>query len=592
MFYPILLSMIAATAAVPAQEPEPTIRVTLSNEGQYLPGDRAKVQVITRDDGYLLVLQVSPEGRLRVLFPLDPTDDSYVKGGKRYLLLGRNGREGFTVDVPGTGVIFAAVSLDPWRFSGYVQNAHWDYNALNTTTFDDTEPQLVALAQGIAGGRFDYDVVNYTVASQVAVTEEPTYVSGGVTVVDGCYGCAAPVGVIYGTGYYNTWGLYDPWYYSPYYNYGPYYPAWAYGPTWGWGWGWGCYGYYCNGGGWGNYYPPYATAVPYAPYAPYQKKQWDRTWNGEPVPYRPRGYTATNTVVGAVPGIGVQQHASFRDRTWGGGPIGGGSVLTPSAVPVSKGTSGNNAGGRRRDAAPAATTSRPSAGATPSSGAARPSGTTKPSGTTRPSGTARPPSNSPPKGVPSRQRAEAAPMSPTSNPQYARPEARPSRPAGERPTAVAAPAPYKGPSTFERRALTPAPSAQSSQPTGVAPVSRAAPDAPAATRATGTGRSSEPVLRRREPDQSAAAAAPAPRQENSGRDPSLGRSYGSPPSPGVSPPSMSPPSQPSSGVSGGGYSGGGYSGGGGRATSTPPSAPPSSSAPPPSAVPSGGGRRR
>jgi hypothetical protein len=126
MFYPILLSMIAAApVGVPAHEPAPTIRITLNNEGQYLPGDRAKVQVITRDDGYLVVFRVSPEGKLRVLFPLDPTDDNYVKGGKRYLLLGRGGREGFTVDAGGTGVVFAAVSLDPWRFSAYVQNDHW-----------------------------------------------------------------------------------------------------------------------------------------------------------------------------------------------------------------------------------------------------------------------------------------------------------------------------------------------------------------------------------------------------------------------------------------------------------------------------------
>ena len=97
MFYPILLSMIAAApVGVPANAPDPTIRITLNNDGQYLPGDRAKVQVITRDDGYLVVFRVSPEGKLRVLFPLDPTDDNYVKGGKRYLLLGRGGREGFS----------------------------------------------------------------------------------------------------------------------------------------------------------------------------------------------------------------------------------------------------------------------------------------------------------------------------------------------------------------------------------------------------------------------------------------------------------------------------------------------------------------
>ncbi len=181
MFYPILLSMIAAApVGVPANEPDPTIRITLNNEGQYLPGDRAKVQVITRDDGYLVVFRVSPEGKLRVLFPLDPTDDNYVKGGKRYLLLGRGGREGFTVDAGGTGVVFAAVSLDPWRFSAYVQNDHWDFAALNTVTYEDTETDLVNLAQAMASGRFDYDIIGYTVASQqVAAVDEQADAGAG-----------------------------------------------------------------------------------------------------------------------------------------------------------------------------------------------------------------------------------------------------------------------------------------------------------------------------------------------------------------------------------------------------------------------------
>lgn len=571
MFYPILLSMIAAAAGVPANGPEPTIRVTLNNDGQYLPGDRSKVQVITRDDGYLLVFQVNPDGRLRVLFPLDPTDDNYVKGGKRYLLLGRGGREGFTVDAPGSGVVFAAVSLDPWRFSGYVQNDHWDSRVLNTTTYDDTEPQLVALAQGMAGGRFDYDVVGYTVASQVAVTEDPLYTSSGVGVVDGCFGCdVMPASVIYSSGYYDTGyystgyyspgyyngiGLYDPYYYSPYYYYGPYYPTWAYGPACGW-WCWN--GGYWHSGYWGNYYPPFPTAIPYAPY---QQKQWDRTWSGAPVPYRPRGaygYTATNTVVGAVPGIGVQQHASFRNRTWsGGGTVAGASVVKPSAVPVSK---SGSSGARRRDASPATSPTRSA------SGSAMPSGLAAPTA------------------VPSRQRAQAA-VKPYVEPFQGRPEARPSggasgRRASERPTAVAAPMPAVGTSPFERRM--PMPSGRPSQSATVPPVSRTAPEAvPSATKATGEGRSSEPVLRRREPPKPAASQAPAPtpRQESGGqRDPSLGRSYGSP-----------PPSQPSGGSTGG-PTGGWSGGGGGRATSSPPSSQPSS--PPPSAVSGGGGGRR
>ena len=282
-----------------------------------------------------------------------------MKGGKRYLLLGRGGREGFTVDASGTGVVFAAVSLDPWRLSAYVQNDHWDYAALNTVTYDDTETDLVNLAQAMATGRFDYDILGYTVASQqVAAVEEQVDAGASVGVVDTCFDCyGMSSGVYYGTGYYNTYGLYDPYYYSPYYNYGPYYPAWSYGPTYGWGWGWGgCYGYYCNGSGYPPYYPPYPTAVPYTPY---QKKSWDRTWNGSPPPYRPRGetsYAATNSVSGQLPGIGVQQQARFRDRTTGSsgaGAVAGTSVVKQGTVPVSKTTSGSSAsGGRRREAAP------------------------------------------------------------------------------------------------------------------------------------------------------------------------------------------------------------------------------------------------
>jgi hypothetical protein len=567
MFYPILLSMIAATAVgAPVHDPDPTIRITLNNEGQYLPGDRAKVQVITRDDGYLVVFQVNPEGRLRVLFPLDPTDDNYVKGGKRYLLLGRGGREGFTVDAGGTGVVFAAVSLAPWRYTGYVQNDHWDYAALNTVTYDNTETDLVNLAQAMASGRFDYDILGYTVASQVAAAEDPVVVSNDVGMVDSCFGCAGTtVSVIYGSGYYgsgyyNSWGLYDPWYYSPYYNYGPYYPAWAYGPTGGWGWGWGCYGYYCNGGNYGYYYPPYATAVPYTPY---QKKGWDRTWNGSPPPYRPRdSYAATNTVSGQLPGVGVQQHASFRDRTWsgatGGGAVAGSSTLKPSAVPVSRGASPAATGGRRRQPAPTMTGS---SGSSASSGA--------------------------PMAVPSRPRVQTstavqggvapATSRSASGRQVGAPEARPARPLGQRPAAAPVTATpsdnrrYQMPVEWTRPSPAPAP-----------PVSRSASEAPAGTKAVGEGRSAAPVLKRRDPDQSPAptapAAAQAQRQDNNGQggrstDRTPGRGYNAPPPP--------PSSQPSPGYSGGGS----FGGSSGRAAPAQPSAPPS-------AVSGGGGRRR
>jgi hypothetical protein len=329
MYYPILLSLIAAAAGVPAQSPEPTIRVTLSNDGEFLPGDRSKVQVITRDDGYLLVFQVDPDGHVRVLFPLDPTDDNFVRGGRHYQLLGRGAREGFTVDAPGRGAVFAAVSLAPWRFNGYVQNGHWDFRALNATAIDDPEPQLVNLAQTMAGGRFDYDIVGYSVASPVAASSDFGNGSAGAGAINDCFGCGGVTVVAAGGWGVNPWGWNAGWGWGPAWGWNA---GWGWGPAWGWnaGWGWnnswvwgpgagwwgpgwgpgpgwnnGC----CWGGGWGQ---PVAV-----PFSPYQRKPWNQQWSGTPVPYRPRGvwgFSAPNSVAGVVPGSGVAQQASFRNR--------------------------------------------------------------------------------------------------------------------------------------------------------------------------------------------------------------------------------------------------------------------------------------
>src|SRR5512132_3955812 len=99
---------------------DPAIQIWISNGRRFLPGDRAKVQVRTREDGYLVVFHADPDGTLRVLFPLDPGDDNFVRGGRKYEIRGRGGRESFDVDVSsGRGMVYAAVSRDPFRFDDY-----------------------------------------------------------------------------------------------------------------------------------------------------------------------------------------------------------------------------------------------------------------------------------------------------------------------------------------------------------------------------------------------------------------------------------------------------------------------------------------
>ena len=98
----ILLSSSAVQLVHPIlsrSDDDPAVRIWLNRNGRYRAGDRAKVQVQTRNDGYLIVLHVDPYNRLRVLFPLEPADDDFVRGGKRIEIVGRDDVE------PGTETI-------------------------------------------------------------------------------------------------------------------------------------------------------------------------------------------------------------------------------------------------------------------------------------------------------------------------------------------------------------------------------------------------------------------------------------------------------------------------------------------------------
>jgi uncharacterized protein DUF4384 len=161
----ILASTLLGMPAPPLKSgpDDPTIRLWLSADGRYRPGDRAKVQVQTRDDGYLIVLHVGPDHRVRVLFPLDPGDDNFVRGGKRYEIRGRGGRETFTVTGRSArGTVYAAVSRERFRLDRYAAGGQWDLAALDSVrTTGDAEADLNAFVRGIAQGGFDYDLLGY-----------------------------------------------------------------------------------------------------------------------------------------------------------------------------------------------------------------------------------------------------------------------------------------------------------------------------------------------------------------------------------------------------------------------------------------------
>jgi uncharacterized protein DUF4384 len=249
LLLPLLLTGTPAQPAAATRD-DPPIRLWISNDRRFLPGDRAKVQVRTDYDGYLIVMHVDPEGRLRVLFPLDPDKDNFVRGGKKYEVRGRGGREGFEADATGRGTVYAAVSRDQFRFDGFTLGDHWDYQALAPARLrEDPEPELTDLIHRMAQSSFDYDLLNYEVIGRSAYASGyPSRYYGSVYDDDWCsFSCGRPyfgrspfslsIGLFYGRPYrhyyydpyfYAYSPLYDPFFYDPYYYAPAYYPRYAY----------------------------------------------------------------------------------------------------------------------------------------------------------------------------------------------------------------------------------------------------------------------------------------------------------------------------------------------------------------------------
>jgi hypothetical protein len=243
LLLPLLLAGDSGSVQPVTKHDDPPIQLWINNDRRFFPGDRGKVQVRTEEDGYLLVVHVDPDGYLRMLFPLDPDKDNFVRGGKKYEVKGRGGREAFEADGRGRGTVYAAVSREPFRFEGFVAGDHWDYRALAPSRLSENpETELNELVRRMAQGNFDYDLLNYDVVERSAYASDyaPRYY-GSVYDDPWCYRfCGRPyygspfsISISLGRPYRRYY--YDPYYYAydPFYNpffYDPYYYAPVYYP--------------------------------------------------------------------------------------------------------------------------------------------------------------------------------------------------------------------------------------------------------------------------------------------------------------------------------------------------------------------------
>ncbi len=240
MLTAVLLSLAVSgtetTLAAPViQDADPPVRVWLNKSRNIERRDRLRVYVRTETDGYLVVLHTDPEGRVRVLFPLDPADDHFVRGDREYEIRGRGDRHAFTVyQSAGRGAIYAAFSPDPFVFDPLMLGDHWDYTLPEWISSDDAEADLTSFVTRLAVmGRFDYDVYEYDVGYDVAYTDsyqpslyyhDPYYRSGfnlylgfGPFSYFGYSGYYDPYYFGYRHHYRGAYTYYDPFYYDPFY---------------------------------------------------------------------------------------------------------------------------------------------------------------------------------------------------------------------------------------------------------------------------------------------------------------------------------------------------------------------------------------
>lgn len=210
MMVPLLLA-----AALVGPTDDAPVRIRLNHE-QLEIGDRARVYVRTARDGFLVILHADPQGRVRVLFPIDPDADNFVRGGKDLELRSRSDREALQMDAEGSGTVLAAFSLDPFNFDELTRNGHWDFLALggpDEQVKDDPLAGLLEIVNNMArDNEYDYDYTTYFVGS-AAYASDYGYGHG--------YG-HTHLGIHFGFGYY-------PFAFGVGYGYPFWYGGYAYG---------------------------------------------------------------------------------------------------------------------------------------------------------------------------------------------------------------------------------------------------------------------------------------------------------------------------------------------------------------------------
>jgi hypothetical protein len=168
------LTLLSTVSATPVSRPDRiTVRPRVeawSSRGDdpYRRGEAARVHFRTAQDAYVTVLRVDTDGRVRILYPREPWEDDFARGGEDYEVDGGADRPAFYIDDnPGVGYVFAVAATRPFVYGAIERGDHWDYRAITDGRVrGDPYVALTDLAQRIVpdgDGDWDYDIVPYYV---------------------------------------------------------------------------------------------------------------------------------------------------------------------------------------------------------------------------------------------------------------------------------------------------------------------------------------------------------------------------------------------------------------------------------------------
>jgi hypothetical protein len=194
----------------------PRISVWVDRDQPYHQGDEARVYFKSADDAYVTIVRIDTDGLIRILFPVEPWEDNFARGGRTFEVLGRSQDRAFRIDdEAGVGYVFAIASPDPFAFDAITRGDHWDYRAISDGRVRG-DPYVAAtdLAARITDqAAYDYDMAEYYVERHY---DYPRFV---------CYDCHSYAS-------YHSWDPYDSFcsrfriviyddpYYYPYRHYG------------------------------------------------------------------------------------------------------------------------------------------------------------------------------------------------------------------------------------------------------------------------------------------------------------------------------------------------------------------------------------